>query len=148
MGSSGTFLTTRDYSDFAALEYEGGLDRLVQVLTEFTCSRKTALSVQAVQQELERKLGAREIHERRARGPVIMIDPWFLTIREGEAEWYGLPVGGKQQRSNTLHPEKLTGVSWSRPRPKPFMRDRSASGGWVPEGKTTSELSWERNRRG
>lgn len=149
MGSSGTFLTTRDYSDFSALEYAGGLDQLVRVLTEFTRARKTALTVAAVKSEIESKLGGQEVHERRARGPVITIDPWFLTIREGEAEWYGLPVGGKQQKQpNNLHPERLTGVSWSRPRPKPFMRDGSASGGWVPEGKTAAEIAWERSKRG
>jgi hypothetical protein len=84
----------------------------------------------------------------KAGGTQVKVDDFYVSLRRTADEWAGIPVGKQvNKRANYVHPERLTDLSWSRPKPKPFERDGAASGGRMPDTSATyAERDWARQK--
>jgi hypothetical protein len=77
----------------------------------------------------------------KAGGVQVRVDDFYLSVRKDRENWEGMKIGQQVKKyPNTIHPEKMTDLTWSRPKPKPFSRDGGASGGKVYSNKPSPSL--------
>ena len=123
------FLTNPKYTEVAFVRgLDVDVDGLRKWLTVETQTAAKKLTVGELSAKLMAAFGGELADPKRAAGPQLSVGDWQLYLRQG-ADLWGFPVGGRRQRINEIDPERMTSVSRARPKPKPFNRDGSASGG-------------------